>query len=532
MTTIRYDSLHLQAQYIHLQSQQGIDGCGVHIAQAVAKAGFGDSLLSAANSNVPGYLEEFLPQWRKNLREELASNASGFAPRKSPAIAKRITQDFPRLDILRCYTHPVTSESEYNTPRGLDSLWRKRSDVAKIARVCELYFEWGVEAKIIKRFRSFLWPGVVLRTLLYTALDNEKENGSRILSNEQALETPSKALARQLNKVGLTSNFDINHTILTIHSQRQHKSTDELLEYRLEINPKEFVSRARSGIQGTRVETHDSAAVESSEDDESSDKEDMEINPDSPLRVWMPAVIVTHVCPALVDKYVSAKVSKGQKKKSAKSKGSVSNKTVKTKSHDKQICLTEFVKPHDKDQLSDSSIVDPVHPECSRSRSILERLDNDPIIKEISTPSKAKPPRAQSGPAPSQTTNFDDLRPFPVTLEDEDDIFNPTAKSETPVAYSRKQSLSSDMYSSDQLPTKKSPRKNKLQNSPHSKAVKTQISLKPTARPLTLLKQRSEKSKCDSDVIVISSDSESEIILEKLSFKKSAPRAADCIDLT
>lgn len=521
----------------------------MNIAQALARAGFGDRLLSAARSNVPGQLEEMLPQWRKELREELASNTSGFAPRKSPTVAKRITSDFPNLDILRCYTHPVTSESEYSGPRGLDSLWKKRADVAKIARVCELYFEWGVEDKIIKRFRSFLWPGVVLRTLLYTALDKEKEDDSI----NQVLETPSKGLARQLNKVALSSNFNVNYIITAIHSQRQHKSTDDLLEYRLEIKPEDFVSRARSGIQGTRVEARDSAAAESSGEDESSENESIKADPDSTLRVWMPAVMVTHVCPTLVDSYVTAKAAKVKKKKASKPKGSITDKTPKTVSPEKQVRLDNFIQsytssnPSSKAQSLDSSSTScTVLPEPSRSKrsqNILERLDNDPFIASIAASSRG----ASSGVAPkippALPTNLCP-RPFPAIApehddNDDDDIFNPTLRLKPPILQNSPRAPSPNRKAkSDESPIKvsprKSPRKTKTQTSPHMEATATtQASLKLSIRPLELLKTRLDKPEYDSEVIVISSDSDSEVDLEPLFFRKEPiSQVPDFIDLS
>ncbi|GJJ07649.1 hypothetical protein Clacol_001853 [Clathrus columnatus] len=533
--------------------QQGIDGCGVHIAQALAKAGFGDSLLLAARSNTPGYLEEFLPQWRKDLRAELATNASGFAPRKSPTVAKRITHDFPRLDILRYYTHPVTSESEHNTPRGLDSLWKKRADVAKIARVCELYFEWGVEAKIIKRFRSFLWPGVVLRTLLYTALDNGKEDHLRATQEERILETPSKALARHLNRVGLNSNFDVNQTIATIHSERAHKSTDSLLEYRLEINPKEFVSRARSGIQGTRVETRDSAAADSFDEEESDGeggsggkKGASGTDPDSTLRVWMPAAMVAHVCPTLVDNFVIAKAAKGKRKKgTTKAKTSSPEKVPKAKSGGKQSKIDIFTQTKATSQLPSIPLTVPAErpPPRAKLQCILERLENDPFIASMAIPSKTASSRTES--KASSNPGFGNLRPFPMTLssrfEDEDNLFNPISIPNNPSGPSRirKQSStsgsSSDKSNLSKSPVNKSPRKSKNQTSPLARSASTQPPLKLPIRPLELLKQRSEKSKRrDSEIIIISSDSDSEVVLEKKMFAKktAATRVLDFVDLT
>ncbi|KIJ23865.1 hypothetical protein M422DRAFT_72490 [Sphaerobolus stellatus SS14] len=289
--------------------QQGIDGCGINVAHALARAGFGDSLLEAARSSNSGALAAFLPTWRQALRHELTTNASGFATRKSPSVAKRITEDFPRLDVLRCYTHPITSESEGVGMRGLDALWNIPFDVAKIARVCEMYFEWGIERTVIKRFRSFLWPGAVLRTMLQIARERDADGSSA--NPNSNVETPSKALARTLGGLDLreeadTDDEELFQLVKKIHSERQHSSTDNILEYRLEIDPTEFVAKARSGIQGTRIETEDSAAARFGSDVEDDDGEEVgkkrrgtkpPPDPNSTLRIWLPAVMVDRFIP-------------------------------------------------------------------------------------------------------------------------------------------------------------------------------------------------------------------------------------------
>lgn len=233
--------------------------------------------------------------------------------------------------MLRCYTHPVTSEVR---ARGLDSLWLKTACIAKIARVCEMYFEWGIEPTVVKRFRSFLWPGAVLRRLLQSALSKDRERGDglgRISStNNRAVdgqvETPSKALAGTLGKMALATHRDSDSeddgddVVGAIHSERRHASTDHILEYRLEIRPSEFVRQARAGIMGSRVEMEDSAprGIEDENDDDDGDEDGERPkkekkpppDPESVLRVWMPAVMVEYVYPGLVAEWQEKKRGK------------------------------------------------------------------------------------------------------------------------------------------------------------------------------------------------------------------------------
>ncbi|KAG0699190.1 hypothetical protein DFH29DRAFT_1081424 [Suillus ampliporus] len=107
--------------------QAGVQGCGKLIAAALARCGFGDRLLEAASSLSREELEKWLP-----------------------ALAKKIPDDFPDVDILLFYTNPITSETEGKPTREI----KKEPDIGKIAGLCELYFEWGVKDVIIKRFRT------------------------------------------------------------------------------------------------------------------------------------------------------------------------------------------------------------------------------------------------------------------------------------------------------------------------------------------------------------------------------------------
>jgi Holliday junction resolvase YEN1 len=156
-------------------SKHGIVGCGTNTAHALARAGFGDTLLSSALTSTAEELDTFLQKWREALRHELRTNSSGFASRKCPTVADRISDNFPDLKVLRCFTHPVTSEDERNPAlRGLGDLWQKRPDLGKIAHVCEMYFEWGLEAQILRRFKTLIWPGAVLRALIRMTLDQDE----------------------------------------------------------------------------------------------------------------------------------------------------------------------------------------------------------------------------------------------------------------------------------------------------------------------------------------------------------------------
>ncbi|KAF8584431.1 hypothetical protein K439DRAFT_1633570 [Ramaria rubella] len=526
--------------------QKGIDGCGVNTAHALARAGFGDTLLKAARSSSSGTLSGFLPTWRKALQHELRTNASGFAQRKSPTLAQRITDDFPRLDVLRCYTHPITSEAEATGARGLDVLWQKRADVAKIAHVCEMYFEWGVEKTIIKRFRNFLWQGAMLRLLLQAALDRDGHGASTpSKSRSKGVETPSKALARSFGGMALGADSDEDDEpgyITAIHGERRHTSTGGTLEYRLEIDPRKFVARARSGIQGIRVELGDSAAAGDYGEDDDDDDEDEDgkkkkqgtktqpADPDSKLRMWMPAVMVECAFPALVadfkDRKAVKEAKKGKRTQVKKPGWKVrqeeeeeeEERSTPVKPAKKSVKPAKSAKakapPSNSDEDSDGVPIAKPNSKfkgkapmgstlskwpASKSKSIVQLLDEDPFSQPVeskhSSPSK-----------PSWLP-----RPFPMAR---DNVFAESSQSATSSRTRKYLSTSASPPESKPIhaPLKKSPRKSTEHTWPRKPTRSPSPSPRRTfaakMRPLAMATARTSAFKMDGDVIIISSDSD------------------------
>ncbi|TQV99983.1 hypothetical protein V2A60_005396 [Cordyceps javanica] len=80
----------------------GIFGCGVKVACEAAAAGFGSSLCRLKASDTDG-----IDAWRAELRHELATNESGHFRTKHKSLV--IPDDFPNMEVLRYYTHPVVS---------------------------------------------------------------------------------------------------------------------------------------------------------------------------------------------------------------------------------------------------------------------------------------------------------------------------------------------------------------------------------------------------------------------------------------
>ncbi|KAG9256661.1 uncharacterized protein F5Z01DRAFT_481627 [Emericellopsis atlantica] len=82
----------------------GILGCGVKVACEAAKAGYGRSLCKIKASD-----KQALADWRNSLIHELKTNESKFFRIKHSALAQKVPEDFPNIEVLRYYTHPVVS---------------------------------------------------------------------------------------------------------------------------------------------------------------------------------------------------------------------------------------------------------------------------------------------------------------------------------------------------------------------------------------------------------------------------------------
>ncbi|KAF8966955.1 hypothetical protein BDZ97DRAFT_1806082 [Flammula alnicola] len=328
--------------------QGGLMRCGTTTAHALAKCGFGDSLYEAANNLDRHQLAEFLVAWRNELRQELRTNSRGHIGRKQVALAKSIPEEFPDVDILLSYVRPITSESMGRESNNIQLTWSKEPNLAKLAETCEFYFEWGYREAIIKRFRTVMWHSIVLRILRRAALDLDARTTSatgmpatprkKKDKETEACGTPSKMITQHFSSLGLTSptkvyisgsesegDDDEERLLIKVHSTRTHTSTDGLPEYRLEVAPKQLVRLTESGIKGIRVpEGPDEWASENEEDEDGATKKrgnGQPIDPETHLRVWMPACMVKLVEPRLVQEFEDIQEQKRLKKAKKGSRG-------------------------------------------------------------------------------------------------------------------------------------------------------------------------------------------------------------------
>ena len=263
-------------------------------------------------------------QWRARIDQELKSNELGFLPHRSSV---SLPSNFPNLEVLKKYANPIITGTQQAVSVALRDT--ANLDLAQVAWLCEEFFEWGYQTMILQRFRNFMWNGAVMHVLRRAVLEaDEKERRNHPIpglnygtskSLDGAIGTSASTIQKYpgmsnradrvagafLNQGPRQAQTNIsNHCPLVtkVVSSHQHTSTDGVLEYRLEISPAQLVEITMSGILGKRAEP---PRIEGS----NTPKEPIE--PNTTLRLWIPAAMLSRVHPALVEHFLD---SEGKKK--------------------------------------------------------------------------------------------------------------------------------------------------------------------------------------------------------------------------
>lgn len=326
-------------------------GIGKVVARALARCGFGDDLLRAYNNSHEESLEHYVKGWREKIDEELRTNARGFLQSAKPGL--RMPHDFPDLNVLLLYMNPATSQSAGRGGGG-PLKDNKPINLAKLAALCEKYFEWGTRSVIIRRFRSLsMWDAAIMTILRQAALEqDEKEvNSRRAAGNQDTLvrgvrrppNHDSLGLDVTLVRKYLDKNMDdylaqafvnrgpqpvqTNRTplIKILKKEKDHVSTDFMPEYKIEVDPEDFVQLTLSGIKGTRPESHVITGDETDEDEEdevpptqprAKQKKSKKKQPEpfDPYTMKCPASILLNVDPNLVQSFEQGVNDKERKK--------------------------------------------------------------------------------------------------------------------------------------------------------------------------------------------------------------------------
>ncbi|KAJ7077247.1 PIN domain-like protein [Mycena crocata] len=240
----------------------GLRNCGITTAMALAKTGLGKQLVTGLYGLTRRDSMLFLDTWRKSLRSELLTNASGHLPHLFPSLAANIPAGFPDLNVINQYRQPIIALQTAARPLELHP---PRLDL--LARFAEDHFQWGNSVGILDHLADQLFPGLVIRELS----------------------------ARALAVDGLALFPSAPSIIKCVVGAREHKSTGHLSELHLVLSLDPIILRsALQAITGRRDPAHGAQ-----------DAVTEWITTKLPkVRVWVPKSMMEHVDSTLVLDYI------------------------------------------------------------------------------------------------------------------------------------------------------------------------------------------------------------------------------------
>jgi Holliday junction resolvase YEN1 len=187
---------------------EGIPQCGIKVACEAARAGYGKSLCRIKRQDTAGF-----KNWRDELAHELRTNESKQFRTKHKAL--QIPPDFPNVEILGYYTHPVVSA---DIPRLKERIrWDREVDVTGLRQFVADTFQWtGISGA--KKFIRGLAPALLVSRLVakLRGETNECDDPVQVELHEKKL-------------------------VKAISARRQHSTTDDIPELRLVFHPAELV---------------------------------------------------------------------------------------------------------------------------------------------------------------------------------------------------------------------------------------------------------------------------------------------------
>ncbi|KAL6822955.1 hypothetical protein J3E69DRAFT_338315 [Trichoderma sp. SZMC 28015] len=387
---------------------EGVPGCGPKVACEAAKAGFGKSLCQLRASDTEG-----IRQWKKSLTHELRTNESEYFRTRHKALD--IPEDFPNVEVLRYYTHPVVS------PESTLEVVRQRLKETREIQLDGLReftretFNWDFRIGAIKFIR------VLSEGLFVNRMYQDGVNGDSFVKK--------------------------------ISARRNHFSTDNTSELRLAYIPEEIVpidisneveeeiTYARSGLALNSDEEF-GTAPDNLEDAQGSGGRTFDIT--TPQLTWVLEEVARRFAPRSVQAWEEGKKQKSTKKKATTSKtkkdaamphGALDSFVRITKAVEKQGKATNSV-------ASDSNKDDSEVNEFSEPD--LPPLPRPSQLRRPQTPPSLRKPSKQ--PAPNVPPSLDrwtvTSSPDPTRRHDDAGVFEAIVISSSPAGGSSSPSRS------------------------------------------------------------------------------------------
>lgn len=261
-------------------SPDGLPGCGIKVACEAARAGYGKTLCRLKTTDEAGF-----QKWRDELSHDLKTNELRHFQTKHKAL--KIPSDWPDIEILRYYTHPVVS------PISVIDALRPKLDTLEPVKLEHLReftreeFGWDFRIGALKFIR------VLTTALLLTKLQREEEGAQGLVKR--------------------------------ISSRREHFSADGEPELRLSYVPSEVVPIDISQeVEENIPHTRDALAVNGDDEEIAADVEDAPssqprvFDPTKPEAAWIAEEFATRTIPSVVTAWKQAEADKAMKKASKK----------------------------------------------------------------------------------------------------------------------------------------------------------------------------------------------------------------------
>lgn len=275
----------------------GVLGCGVKVACEAAKAGFGRRLCRIKRSD-----QDALSEWREDLMRELRTNESKFFRTKHKALT--IPDEFPSMEVLRYYTHPVVSQPDTVEALKRELPARREIDIAGLRAFTAETFDWVYKIGAVK-FIRVLAPGLLNQALMD-------------LSHRQ-LESDDPDLRERVEA----------EVVKSINTRRNHFSTDGTPELRISYIPNDVVGVDLDAEEDEVTSTYGRSGLALNSDDEGDDQAEAAetgpkkvFDPLQPDLAWVPETVAKLGVPLAVEdweaKQRAKQMAKGTRKAPAK----------------------------------------------------------------------------------------------------------------------------------------------------------------------------------------------------------------------
>ncbi|GFP59458.1 hypothetical protein ACSS6W_010799 [Trichoderma asperelloides] len=339
---------------------EGVPGCGPKVACEAAKAGYGKSLCQLRASDTEG-----LRLWKTSLIHELQTNESKYFRIRHKSLT--IPEDFPNMEVLRYYTHPVVSPE--STLDIIRHRLRETRDIQLegLREFARETFNWDFRIGAIKFIR------VLSEGLFVSRLHQDGVDGDSLVQK--------------------------------VSSRRNHFSTDGTSELRLAYIPEEIVpidisneveeeiAYARSGLALNSDDEFAAASgsVDATEDAQASGGKVFDIT--KPELTWVLEEVARRFAPKSVQDW-----EEGKSKRKSPSKKKVSASKAKAKKADAMPhgALDSFVrvtKAVESQEKASSSSAANVREDANSIKEVSEPEDADVSLPLLRRPNQFRRPQ-------------------------------------------------------------------------------------------------------------------------------------------